>query len=49
MLKYDGKMFGRVLKAFALLPLATLVQNKVFITHGGLFREPNITIDEIRK
>ncbi len=33
---------------FDRLPLAAIIQKKVFVCHGGLFRDDNITINQIR-
>jgi len=30
------------------LPLGSCLQKKVFIVHGGLFSEDNVTLDQIR-
>jgi diadenosine tetraphosphatase ApaH/serine/threonine PP2A family protein phosphatase len=49
LLKYDDRMFKRIQKVFNQLPIAALIRNKIFVTHGGLFREPDLTIDEIRR
>ena len=35
--------------AFDLLPLAAVIQNKILVIHGGLFSQPDVTIDEISK
>jgi hypothetical protein len=56
--KYDGTNFndpGRGRRLFELcsemfdnLPLATVIEKKVFVVHGGLARDYGITLDHIR-
>ncbi|PHZ10157.1 MgPPT1, serine threonine phosphatase 2A catalytic sub-unit like protein [Rhizopus microsporus ATCC 52813] len=36
-------------ETFNALPLSHVVENKIFVTHGGLFSRDNVTLDEIRK
>ena len=47
--KYNENCFDLFLEIFCYLPLAHLIGNKVFVCHGGLFNEPNITLEDIRK
>lgn len=47
--KYDDKIFQLFLEVFEWLPLAAVIGGKVFVTHGGLPVEPNVTLDDIRK
>lgn len=47
--KYDEKIFQLFLEVFAWLPLAATIGGKVFVTHGGLPVDPNVTLDDIRK
>lgn len=46
--KYDDNIFELFLEVFGHLPLAAVIENKVFVTHGGIPVEP-VTLDEIRK
>jgi serine/threonine-protein phosphatase 5 len=46
--KYDENIFELFLEVFGHLPLAAVIENKVFVTHGGIPVEP-VTLDEIRK
>jgi len=46
--KVDPQCFELFSEAFNLLPLAACLQKKVFIVHGGLFSEDNVTLDQIR-
>jgi serine/threonine-protein phosphatase 5 len=46
--KYDDKIFDLFLEVFGQLPLASVIEDKVFITHGGIPVVP-VTLDEIRK
>jgi serine/threonine-protein phosphatase 5 len=46
--KYDDKIFQLFLEVFEWLPLAMVIGKKVFITHGGLPVDPDVTLDDIR-
>jgi serine/threonine-protein phosphatase 5 len=46
--KYDDKIFELFLEVFCHLPLAATIENKVFVTHGGLPVREGVTLDEIR-
>lgn len=47
--KYDDRIFELFLEVFSYLPLATVIENKVFVTHGGLPTTEGVTLDDIRK
>ncbi|KAL4883319.1 DUF89-domain-containing protein [Aspergillus karnatakaensis] len=47
--KYNETLFKCFSESFSALPLATLIGNKFFVLHGGLFSNDNITLDDIRK
>eukprot|EP00004_Rigifila_ramosa_P018022 TRINITY_DN4439_c0_g2_i1.p1 TRINITY_DN4439_c0_g2~~TRINITY_DN4439_c0_g2_i1.p1 ORF type:complete len:422 (+),score=113.81 TRINITY_DN4439_c0_g2_i1:1036-2301(+) len=47
--KYESKMFELFLDLFHALPLAHLINNSVFVVHGGLFKEDNVTLAQIKK
>ena len=47
--KYDDKIFELFLEVFCYLPLAAVIENKVFVTHGGLSTTEGVTLDDIRK
>ena len=47
--KYDSKCMDGFTEVFNLLPLAHVINNKVFITHGGLYNQDGVTLDDIRK
>ena len=51
--KYDQKTYEFFTEIFNWLPLSYVLNSstgkKVFITHGGLFDETNVTLDMIRK
>lgn len=46
--KYDDKIFELFLEVFGHLPLAAVIEDKVFVTHGGIPIEP-VSLDEIGK
>ena len=47
--KYDDKIFELFLEVFCHLPLATVIEGKVFVTHGGLPSDEGVSLDDIRK
>lgn len=46
--KYDDKIFELFLEVFGHLPLAAVIEDKVFVTHGGIPIEP-VSLDEVSK
>ena len=44
---YARELFDTFSSSFDALPLATLVQGKIFVCHGGLVGKPNVTLDLI--
>ncbi|KAF2755406.1 serine/threonine-protein phosphatase 5 [Pseudovirgaria hyperparasitica] len=47
--KYTERIFKLFSESFSALPLATLVGDKFFVLHGGLFSDDNISLDDVRK
>jgi serine/threonine-protein phosphatase 5 len=48
--KYDDKVMGLFSKLFQALPLAAVIEKKVFVVHGGLStQEGGVALEEIRK
>jgi serine/threonine-protein phosphatase 5 len=47
--KYNKKMFDLFTEVFCHLPLAVVLNKKIFICHGGLFSKDGITLDDIKK
>jgi len=47
--KFDDKIFQLFLEVFEWLPLAAVIGKKVFVTHGGLPVDGNVTLDDIRR
>ena len=47
--KYDSKCMDAFTEVFNLLPLAHVVNQKVFVVHGGLYSQENVKLDDIRK
>jgi serine/threonine-protein phosphatase 5 len=47
--KYDDKIFELFLEVFGHLPLAAVIEKKVFVTHGGLPTDDKVMLDDIRK
>lgn len=46
--KFSETMFKMFSETFATLPLAHLVQKKIFVVHGGLSSRDDVTLEEIR-
>merc|ERR1719230_549755 len=46
--KYDEDLYSLFCEAFCLLPLAHVLQGKIFCTHGGLFSRDGVKLDDIR-
>ena len=42
--KYDNITFGMFVEVFQHLPLFTIVDEAIFIVHGGLFHCPDVTL-----
>lgn len=47
--KYSPQMSDLFTEVYNWLPLCHLLNNRVLVMHGGLFSEPDITLDDIRK
>ncbi|KAF1811067.1 serine/threonine-protein phosphatase-like protein 5 [Eremomyces bilateralis CBS 781.70] len=48
--KYKSeRVFKLFSESFSALPLATLIGQKFFVLHGGLFSDDDITLDDVRK
>ncbi|EAT91443.1 serine/threonine-protein phosphatase [Parastagonospora nodorum] len=47
--KYNERMFKIFSESFSMLPLATLIGDKYFVLHGGLFSDDKVTLDDVRK
>ena len=45
--KYDNVIFDLFLEVFCALPLAAVVGEKVFVTHGGLPSTPGVTLKDV--
>lgn len=45
--KYDNKIMQLFSGCFNCLPLASLLEEKIFICHGGLFSKDNVTLKDI--
>lgn len=45
--KYDNSVFHVFLRTFAAMPLAHVINNRVFVVHGGLPRDTQVSIEEI--
>ncbi|VDN37898.1 unnamed protein product [Gongylonema pulchrum] len=46
--KYTTQMAEFFTEIFDYLPLCHLINQKIFVCHGGLFKEDNVTMDDIR-
>jgi len=47
--KYDADLYQLFCEAFCLLPLSHLINQKVFVVHGGLFSRDGVTLNEIKE
>lgn len=47
--KYNSTMVDLFRETFCYLPLAHVLNGKVFVVHGGLFARDGVTLDELRK
>lgn len=47
--KYSERVFKLFSESFSALPLATLIGDKYFVLHGGLFSDDATSLDDIRK
>mmetsp|Transcript_22715 Transcript_22715/g.27453 ORF Transcript_22715/g.27453 Transcript_22715/m.27453 type:complete len:484 (-) Transcript_22715:168-1619(-) len=47
--KFNEPMAELFTEVFCFLPLASVLNSKVFVVHGGLFSQDNVTLDDIRK
>eukprot|EP00397_Hematodinium_sp_SG-2012_P007364 GEMP01007409.1.p1 GENE.GEMP01007409.1~~GEMP01007409.1.p1 ORF type:complete len:507 (+),score=99.53 GEMP01007409.1:170-1690(+) len=47
--KYDEGMYLLFCEVFCHLPLAHVLQDSVFVVHGGLFSKDNVTMAELKK
>jgi serine/threonine-protein phosphatase 5 len=46
--KYDDKIFDLFLEVFSYIPLAAVIDGKVFVTHGGLPTDEKVMLRDIR-
>eukprot|EP00758_Cryptobia_borreli_P012311 Tbor_TRINITY_DN5733_c4_g2::TRINITY_DN5733_c4_g2_i3::g.19892::m.19892/K04460/PPP5C; serine/threonine-protein phosphatase 5 len=47
--KYDDKIVGLFAEVFNALPTGHIINNKVFVVHGGLYSKDNVKIEDIQK
>jgi len=47
--KYGAQIYCKMEMIFNLLPLATVISQKIMVVHGGLCRSPGVTLDMIRR
>eukprot|EP01071_Lankesteria_metandrocarpae_P008624 Lankesteria_metandrocarpae@DN5006_c0_g1_i3.p1 len=45
--KYNGKIFCKFQDIFHLLPLCIVLENRIAVVHGGLFRKDDVTLEMI--
>lgn len=45
--KYDELLFEMFAEVFNHLPLFAIVENSVFVVHGGLFHNPNVSMEDL--
>jgi diadenosine tetraphosphatase ApaH/serine/threonine PP2A family protein phosphatase/Ca2+-binding EF-hand superfamily protein len=46
--KYDKQIYEMFLEIFRFLPLFTVINNKIFVVHGGLFHNANVSIEDLQ-
>lgn len=46
--KFSASMFDGFTSVFHVLPLCMVINEKVFVVHGGLFQDDGVTLDDIR-
>ena len=46
--KYTEHMAQLFTEVFCCIPLAHVINKKIFVTHGGLFSEDDVTLEAIR-
>ena len=46
---HDENLIELFQRFFMLLPIASVVGSWAFVIHGGLFRDTNVTLDDLRK
>lgn len=47
--KYDDSLYPLFCEVFCSLPLGHIINQKVFVLHGGLYSRDDVTIDELQK
>ena len=47
--KYDEKVMGIFTEVFNWLPLYHTLNGRIFVVHGGLFSQDDVTLDDLRK
>ncbi|UKJ87747.2 protein-serine/threonine phosphatase [Theileria orientalis] len=45
--KYDGHIYNLFQKIFWELPLVVIIENRIVVVHGGLFRHKNVTLEKL--
>lgn len=47
--KYNGKIMDLFSECFRALPLGAILEKKVLVLHGGLFKQDGVTMQDIQK
>lgn len=45
--RYDLELFDEIQASFRALPLASVIDSKVLVLHGGLFSKDGVTLKDI--
>lgn len=45
--KYGDFVFGSISELFCFIPLAQVIENRVIVVHGGLFKRDDVTLSEL--
>ena len=46
--KYDGRIMALFSECFRAIPLGAVLEKKVLILHGGLFKQDGVTLNDIQ-
>lgn len=47
--KYSMEVYDLFCEVFNALPIAHVINKQIFVVHGGLFSQDNVTIEDLQK